>query len=733
MNLVKWFRKNNKKVMAVVVIVIMIGFIGGSYIQRLSRKTDRRKTVAYFGINKKITNYDLAMARQELEILRMLRVDDMLRGIGVPIFGVQDLQPLILSELLFSEAKRSSILNRHMKQTVRLRGYRISEEQINDIYRRPMGAEMYWLLLTKEAQRAGIRVPNKDAGLQLAKAIPQVAGGATYEQLVGALVKQQGIPEKTILATFAKLLAVLQYSYVICSTEDVTAEQIRQAASWEREKIDAEFVKFDSAVFADNQAQPSEEEITEQFNKYKKFFAGNPSEENPYGFGYKLADRVGLEYIAVRLDDISKTVTAPTDEEAEEFYQKNTKLFTEKVPSDPNDPNSALIERTKSYAEAAQTILNQLLQNKINSRAARILQEAGAITEIGLENIDKPDELTAEQLRQMAGDYRSAAEKLSEKYKTRVYSGKTGLLRAIDMSSDRNLATLYIKGYGQNMIKLSRVVFAVKGLEDSELGPFDVPRPRMYENIGPAFDAQGKIMAVFRIISIENAAEPESIDQSYSKSTLKFDQEEAAQDEAIYSAREKVVEDLKKLAAMDTTENKAMEFADFAREDGWDRAVDEFNRLYGKEDQNQPFVLQSVKDMQRIPTRAIGTLAFQVSGNPEAQILVGEAKKGRKFAELLYSLVPQDSNTVQNLPAVIRFKPEMSYYCLKDVTVKRAEQEQYEKIKALQVYREDVVQTQALAAVHFNPENILKRMNLRPAASDARQRAEPAAEKAKGK
>ncbi len=29
MNLVKWFRKNNKKVMAVVVIVLMIGFIGG--------------------------------------------------------------------------------------------------------------------------------------------------------------------------------------------------------------------------------------------------------------------------------------------------------------------------------------------------------------------------------------------------------------------------------------------------------------------------------------------------------------------------------------------------------------------------------------------------------------------------------------------------------------------------------------------------------------------------------
>jgi hypothetical protein len=31
----------------------------------------------------------------------------------------------------------------------------------------------------------------------------------------------------------------------------------------------------------------------------------------------------------------------------------------------------------------------------------------------------------------------------------------------------------------------------------------------------------------------------------------------------------------------------------------------------------------------------------------------------------------------------------------------------------MQVYREDFVQSQSLAPVHFNPENILKRMNFR--------------------
>jgi len=35
MNLVKWLRKNNMKVMAVVVIVLMVAFVGGSALNYL--------------------------------------------------------------------------------------------------------------------------------------------------------------------------------------------------------------------------------------------------------------------------------------------------------------------------------------------------------------------------------------------------------------------------------------------------------------------------------------------------------------------------------------------------------------------------------------------------------------------------------------------------------------------------------------------------------------------------
>jgi len=700
MNLVKWLRKNNKKLMAVVVIVIMFGFIGGSYLQQLGRRN-----------NKEITNSDLILARRELDILKMVGSDTLLRG--------QDLQGVLLGELLFSERRSSPELIKHIKQAIRVNNYRISDKQINDIYRRPMASNVYWHCLKTEAQLAGIRVSKEEAGNLLGRVIPQLTG-ATYSQLIGSIINRQGIAEKEILATFSKLLAVLEYARMICSSEDVTTGQIMQTVSYENETMDVNLVKFDSGVFAGTQAEPSGEEMAEHFDRHKKFFAGSVSEENPYGFGYKLADMVKLEYIAVKLDDVSGTVTQPTEEEVEEYYIKHRERFAEQVLSDANDPNSPLTERIKSYAEVASIISKNLLQNKINSKAERILREAKSATEAGFEDIDiESVDISSEQFAQMAGDYKEAVEELTEKYKIEVYAGQTGLLNAADIQTDEHLGRLYLRASGyDNFVWLPRIVFAVDELGVSELGPFDIPKPRMYENIGPMRDILGRIMAVVRVIEARKASEPESINQAYGKSTLVFEQDPNQISEDVYSVKEKVAGDLKKLAAMDSTKSKAEEFIAMSEKDGWEGAIDKFNKLYGqpdKQDEGGPniFRMQNWTGLRRISREAIETLAVQSSGNPAAQFLVNEGKKNGQFIARLYSLVPQDSNTVEGLPLVLEFKPEMSCYVIKDISVKQLTQDEYEKIKGWQVYKADIVQSQSMAAVHFNPENILKRMNFR--------------------
>jgi hypothetical protein len=105
------------------------------------------------------------------------------------------------------------------------------------------------------------------------------------------------------------------------------------------------------------------------------------------------------------------------------------------------------------------------------------------------------------------------------------------------------------------------------------------------------------------------------------------------------------------------------------------------------------------------------TVAVQNEGTLQAQFLINETEKQSRLLSRLYSLVPQDSNTLDAAPLVLEFKPDMSFYCLKSVSVKRLNQQDYEQSKAVRVFREDFIQSQSLAPVQFNPENILKRMN----------------------
>lgn len=730
MSLVRWLRKNNKKIMAIVVIVIMIGFIGGSYLQRLGRRaTARRRTVAYFADDQPITNYDLALARRDLEILKMLRADDILRSISVPLFRTRDLLAMLLGELLFADRTTSPMLSNKIKQMITANQYRISPKQINDIYNRSMSSDVYWLLLKNEAKRAGLKTLNDYSGNQLARTIPQITGGTTYKQLIASIVNRQGLSEKQILTTFSDLITVLHYAKMVCTTENITDSQIMYDISYENERIDVEFVSFDSAVFAQDQPEPTHQEITEQFDKYKQFFAGDITEQNPYGFGYKLPDMVRLEYIAVKLDDISTIVTPPTHDQAQDYYQKyREQLFTEQVPLDPNDPNSMTIDRTKSYAEVAATILRALLMRKVNSKAERILQEAKMLTEAAFESADTDlTNLGDEQFRQLAGDYEVASAQLSEKYNVDVYTGRTGLLSADNISMDKALAPLYLPGYGYNPVALARLVFAVDEFNVSELGPFEPQKPRLYQNIGPLKDISaqmtgrttGQIMALVRVIEAKKAAKPDSIDHSFSTATPVLEQApEQTGEQDVYSVKQQVVEDLKKLAAMDTAKRRAEEFLELAAKDGWDSAIDKFNELYKRQESQdqsstETFRLQTFTDLPRVPATALKTIAVQNEGDPTAKLLIKERKRESILREQIYSLIPEDSNTVENLPLVLELKPSMSYYCLKNVSVKRFYREDYQRIKAMQVYKEDFIRSQSLAPVHFNPQNILKRMNFR--------------------
>jgi hypothetical protein len=704
------------KVMAVVVVVLMFGFVAGDFLSRWGGQT-RTEAVAHIG-KRRITNYDLYAARQELELLRMLRADDLLRA--------QDLQGVFLAELLFSDQRGSAALISQVKSSIRRNMYAISDKQINDIYRRPVPSNVLWYCLKFEARRAGIGIPNDQAGELLGQAVPQLFPGQTYSQFMTALMSRQGIPEQQILSTLGELLSVWQYARTICANEGLTGRQIMVEAAAERETIDAQIVEFEAQVFAKGMETPGQEQLQQHFDTYKTFVAGAFGPENPYGFGYKLPARARLEYIALKLDDVRTIVAPPTQDELGDYYNRNKEeMFTEQVRSDPNDPNSELVPRTRGYAEVAPTISKRLLSEKINAKADSILQEARALTEVNLDLGET--NMVAEQLKEKAGDYAAAAEQLSQKHKIKVYTGRTGLLSPVEMQMDDHLGMLFLRGYGQNPVRLSQVVFAVDELGLSELGPFDVPKPRMYENIGPIKDLMTgantarRIMAIVRVVEAHKAVSPESLDMTFSTHGLQLDPNEPESADDTYSVKEKVIEDVKKLAAMATAKTRAEEFVALADKQDWDKAVETFEQLYGANDPNKPkvFRLQNLTGLRRMPLATLEALSVQAQGDPAMSFYLNESRKNRLFVDKLYELVPPDANTPENLPVVMELKPELRYLAVKDVSIKRLWKEDYEQMKPTQLFSEEQTQAQSLGMIHFNPDNILARMRFKWVKSEA--------------
>ncbi|MCU0916154.1 MAG: hypothetical protein MUC88_16550 [Planctomycetes bacterium] len=722
MNLMKWLRKNNKKIMAIVVIVLMVAFIGGSSFQYLFRGSGGAKdAIAYFGPagKQKITHLDRMAAEQEINILNALGGDNIARA--------QGLGGLLMSDLVFRQNRSAAVLEM-ARQTIQRNRYRISDKQLAETSNlEGVPTDMYWILLCEEARAAGIHVSDDEVGQLLERLIPQLFDKRTYREVIPAMMQRLNVPEERIVATFGKLLSVLQYSQVIATMESLTGSQIKHMASGEAESLSADFVQFKAAYFTDKDEKPADEAVAEQFHRYKTFFPGDVNEANPFGFGYRLPDRVRFDYIALKLSDVVAVAKAPTEEEAEQYYQDNREQqFTERKPSDPNDPNSKPVETVKSYAEVAGTIMNQLRRERVLTKAEQILQEARTQADTGLQTANfGGQEPTLEQRMRQAGDYMKIAEELGKKHGLALYSGRTGSLSAINVQNDKHLRRMYLMNSGYNPMPLSQLLFSVKELGEHATVLFSMPPAEMYLSVGPARDPMaatatdmtGQIMMIARVVEVEKNAPPTGPDMVYSTKTLGLGEPADAKNETFFVG-EQVANDVKAVDAWDLTKTRAQEFMALTAKDGWDKAIAQFNQLYGKQaatDPNDPnvFRLDQQMGLQRIAKADLEVLATQVASSPASQIVLNQAADEGRFVNRLYSLIPPKSNAPAQFPLLVDYQPHQSYYVLKDLSVQRVTQEDFQKRKGMIVRREEYNQVETLSAVHFHPGNILKRMNFR--------------------
>ena len=320
-------------------------------------------------------------------------------------------------------------------------------------------------------------------------------------------MEQQGVAQDTIIRAFADLLTVLEYSRLATQNEDVTLNQLKYETMRQQQSLDVNAVQFEAARLTKKAAEPDNAAIQKHFETYRTFAQNDANEQNPYGFGYRQPARVQLEWMLVELSDVTKQIQTPTAEQTEEFYQKNQKQFTKQVLSDPNDPNSPKIAMPLSYAEVAGQIYKQLLDTKVAERAENILITARDAADANL-TMANFENLTSEQMAELAGDYKAAAESAGKKFGITLYTGKTGLVTAKDLGENEVLGRLMMTGQGRMPTPLVMIVFAVDELKASKLGPFAPAKPRMYESIGPFKDYMQQMVGLVRVSGAQKAIRP---------------------------------------------------------------------------------------------------------------------------------------------------------------------------------------------------------------------------------
>ncbi|MHC4927596.1 MAG: hypothetical protein ACYTER_09795, partial [Planctomycetota bacterium] len=495
----------------------------------------------------KMNNLDIQAAQNELQVLRMLSGDQLL--------AVQGTGGALLCDLIFPDSQMVGDLPAQLKQAVQRGQIELDISELEAYFnQQPENPAILWHLLKAEARRGGYLVSTANAQNVLKAIAPQMTQGqGSAVQLVGAVMQKSGLTEAQIIRIFGELLTVSDYANRVMNNQAVTLNQVKASLGRSKERLDAEYVTINAEALIDEDAAISDAEIAEA---YKQNDAGIVTADNPYGFGYKLPKRVQLEYMIVLANDVKEIIEAPTNTEMDRYYRMNIAQFQTEEPSDPNDPESEKITKTKSFTEVERQIRSSIKREKTSTMTSMIINKMKDTTEKRFVEVTF-EEATNAQLQEVAGEYDLAAKEIAETHGVTVTTGKTGWLSAADFQNEKILRSLN-RQQGRTRLRLSELAF-VASTDPKQQRRIGLPAVRVWENIGPVAGAYSGdnyneyhlMTALVRVVAIEEAAVAADINVEYDTKGVALFETEEDKEKASFSVKEAVTEDLRLKKAMD--------------------------------------------------------------------------------------------------------------------------------------------------------------------------------------
>ena len=173
--------------------------------------------------------------------------------------------------------------------------------------------EAYAVLLVEAENRPAVSEENVSRFLQSVG-----YSGVPYQETVSRL-RSQGIPESQLRGAVARMLQVLQQFEESQVQTMPSIPRVRRLFADLNEKVDLRLLVLPASEFLSQVAEPTDEQIRGQFETYRDVAPSRGRTADDYGFGYRLPDRVSVQYLWVQ-EDIVRRVTEAEPRLAREYY-----------------------------------------------------------------------------------------------------------------------------------------------------------------------------------------------------------------------------------------------------------------------------------------------------------------------------------------------------------------------------------------------------------------------------
>jgi hypothetical protein len=426
----------------------------------------------------------------------------------------------------------------------------------------PRDPATHWLLLLTEARNYGLSASEEEINNVIKNDEVEQGVPLTADELRTHL-ERLGIPEMTLRETVRHVLMVRKLGMLRLGAVPVSIPQLEAAADSTLSKIVVDYALLDADKPADTTPQPAA--IEKQFALYKAVepLGSLESDAIPptidghtYPFGYKYPDRVQVEWLKFDLKDIQSHFKATQEdyEQAYAYYKSHPAEFTRPATQPASQPASSQPATQTAASQAGpipfDQVRDQLVQQQVQDRGQRMMRRM-VDRAVGMAGDPwKSDTTDTQGFRDPLptdkwADYNTIAGDIA---KNREFDGyKPAFGKSTGWMSRAQLHAIPGIGDARCLTQREEFPFPDLALKVKELQA-DTPAAKrtITTRFGLQVGVEGPLLQdndgnlyIYRIAAADPAHEPKTLDE----------------------VRDRVVEDLKRLAAYQTRQADAAELA----------------------------------------------------------------------------------------------------------------------------------------------------------------------------